>query len=454
MVAIAFVGASPKGKGVTMNILLFIMAFLLGFVAGVDLNLTNRIESTDITEIDWDEKNPPLWSLRPEEHFSLFSSNKAGIGPLGDDKEDPKYNPCEDRTRAPRLYKSFYGADCPPKFHYMSMSGRAAFTCEKWDVVNKELECATFCQTRTQFEWAEERPFPHSDCHYPVKCSISEHDSTAVGWGVSMGAKIGKALKAGVSGSYSQKQSHSYGRSYSVELNETLACGYFTFVAVKKMVCGILSEAVPGLRSYPSDDEGGVTQYCNVWGGPIVDGGHWALNHHSYCTNELWEIDNKQGKRVPDGVFIFVYTDCKTRTPMPMEYQSDIYKKKGVALDHLTVRSLHDSWIWNDCYFYDLGKENGKYKTLFMHGSGFSDDQIGGHNGEGLMKKIADCAGGDIKNAKFSWYDSGYPGDDAKLRGAVWLIRAEMPKGMNGGCVGQAIMDAGGKTVDQCRDGS
>jgi hypothetical protein len=40
-------------------------------------------------------------------------------------------------------------------------------------VLNIVDGCNAFCQVRTTFDYATESPFPKSDCHYPLKCSLS-----------------------------------------------------------------------------------------------------------------------------------------------------------------------------------------------------------------------------------------------------------------------------------------
>lgn len=42
-----------------------------------------------------------------------------------------------------------------------------------------------------------EAPFPRSDYHYPLKCSLSASSSTSWPWNFSPSIKIGKAVKIG-----------------------------------------------------------------------------------------------------------------------------------------------------------------------------------------------------------------------------------------------------------------
>lgn len=68
-----------------------------------------------------------------------------------------------------------------------------------------------------------------------MQCSISESSSTSYSYGVSISSKVGKALKVGVSGSFSYGTSTAYGRSWSSQ-PEPGQCGYFTWVPIIKNV--------------------------------------------------------------------------------------------------------------------------------------------------------------------------------------------------------------------------
>ncbi|KAJ3943262.1 hypothetical protein N0V92_013727 [Colletotrichum tropicale] len=436
--------------------------------AGVDLNLTHHIEPANnksVDKVDWN--NPPMWAIRPEDRAAFLAGGPSALSlPKRPNHEGDITPPCED-NQSHKLYYTYYEIDCPAKLHTdgKRIATSSSGACEKWNEFNDHLECASFCQAETTFEWAEERPFPHSDCHYPIACGITESDSTSYSWGISLKPKLAwiKALKFGVSGGYHQSQSTSTGRKFDIELNEEKKCGYFTWVPIKKTVCGVLSESKPGLKTkWVMTDDGYLeVGYCDVSEGPGTEEDPEAVTDGNYCTSMPWYIQTPSKKMVPDGTVLFVYTDCNDRSPLPMEQQDPIYAKSGVALHSLTVRALHDSWIKNFCRFeknipwFDpaTGKTD-KYKTLYLLGTGFSDNQIGGEDGKGLIEKITACAKGDIKEVAFGWIDFGHPDDDNELRGAYWSLRARMPKTMDGGCVGDVLMDIGGTTVDRCGDGS
>lgn len=187
-----------------------------------------------------------------------------------------------------------------------------------------------------------------------------------------------------------------------------------------------------------------VTYTCNRKKGPRNFGNH--------CSSQLWLIKNTGNARnpdemIPDGTLLFVYTDCATRRPLPMELQDPVYRSPGVALDHDTISAMQESWVWNTCYFWDMNVAG--ERALYIRGSGFRDDKIGS-NGELLLEKVKACAGGNLKNHKFTWYDNGKPEDSAKVRGATWLFEGDVPDTIRPGCVGEAVMEVGGVTQDQC----
>jgi hypothetical protein len=69
----------------------------------------------------------------------------------------------------------------------------------------------------------------------------------------------------------------------------------------------------------------------------------------SHCVDDMrgrdiYSVENL--RKAPSGAFdgttIFVYTDCETRLPLPMDQQkSSIYKMPGVALSHVQHASLY-----------------------------------------------------------------------------------------------------------------
>lgn len=58
----------------------------------------------------------------------------------------------------------------------------------------------------------------------------------------------------------------------------------------------------------------------------------------NYCVDDLRQWPDG----TVDGATIFVYTDCMTRLPLPMHYQTSIYRLPGVALDRGERSSTQD----------------------------------------------------------------------------------------------------------------
>lgn len=72
----------------------------------------------------------------------------------------------------------------------------------------------------------------------------------------------------------------------------------------------------------------------------------------NYCVDQLWNIKDKtSGKEVPDGITIFVHTNCSTREPLAMEKQDSAYAAPGVALDKQRIQKVQQDWVWNSCSF-------------------------------------------------------------------------------------------------------
>lgn len=145
-----------------------------------------------------------------------------------------KQNVC-DQTEGtwPVLYHKYTEEDCPAPNHF----DPNGIDCEyqKIEAGNGDLDCGSFCQLTTVFEYGVESPFPMSYCNYPITCSISESDSTSWDWGIGFSPKIGKLLKIGISGNYGESRGTSTGRSWSFK-PELGQCGYFSFVPIKKTV--------------------------------------------------------------------------------------------------------------------------------------------------------------------------------------------------------------------------
>ncbi|KAF4844767.1 hypothetical protein CGCSCA4_v007188 [Colletotrichum siamense] len=222
--------------------------------------------------------------------------------------------------------------------------------------------CTSFCQIRTYFEWSEKRSFPHSECHYTIKCGMTESESTSWSyrWGGTGKVQYEKALNIGITGSYS---------------------------------C----------------EEG-------------------AEHIGNYCAYQMWNIKHN-GKQVPDGVIIFVWTNYLTRQALPMDKQDPAYRVPGVALDYLD--------------------KDGK-RRLFMRGSGFRDDMIG-TNGEKLFEGVKKCTQNKMEDASCGRYYNGYPSDSPKVQGATWLFKADVLEKSGPDCFGRHLMLMGAVTQDKCQ---
>ncbi|KAJ5008113.1 hypothetical protein K4K48_008239 [Colletotrichum sp. SAR 10_66] len=160
----------------------------------------------------------------------------------------------------------------------------------------------------------------------------------------------------------------------------------------------------------------------------------------------MWNI-NHNGKQVPDGVIVFVWTKCLTREALPMDKQDPAYRVPRAALDVKTLQSLQQGWVWNTCYLWDVDK-NGK-RRLFMRGSGFRDDMIG-TNGEKLFEGVKKCTQNKMEDASFDRYYNGYPNDSPKVQGATWLFKADVPEKSDPDCFGRHLMLMGAVTQDKC----
>ncbi|KAK2779721.1 hypothetical protein CKAH01_03069 [Colletotrichum kahawae] len=266
---------------------------------------------------------------------------------------------------------------------------------------------------------------------------MKESKSTSVGWSVSVTPKVGKFLKAGISGGWSENWSTAYGRTWTVRLEEG-QCGYFTFVPVKKEV-----RTWPG----PPDSPPWYDFYC--------DKGKDAAEHRgNICIDELWMISSGSGKLIPDGAIIFVYTDCQTRQPLPMDKQDPIYSSPGVALDGKTIDSIQQAWVWNSCEIVDI--EGSGDRRLIMRGSGFRDENIG-EDGTALTRDVVSkcdvysiMGAHTTKDVKFHFYERGKPDYSPKDQGAAWEYTATVHPMTDPGCIGKMLMDIGATRKDKC----
>ncbi|KAK2060370.1 hypothetical protein LY76DRAFT_625243 [Colletotrichum caudatum] len=460
MEAIGFSAASSKGKGVMVGFFLIVEVLLLGVVGA-----PSQLDSKRVLPIEhnWDPVNPPLWSIRPEdlEFFTARKSTSVQNRDLDDkavgvtnlnytwDPHDPplwtvrpehrqkflrsaissqvdevtktfdKPDPCKNKDEPATLYRTYLSNECPPhrKFLPLEEGMGHANTCEGW---NKEKylyeSCTAFCQISTRFEWAQEVPFPHSECHFPISCGY-------------------KSTKIGITGGYTQSWSETEGRKFDVDLTEG-QCGYFSFVPVQKVVCGGLTQ--PEYRPKWYDFE-----YCKS--GP--------KNSH-ICVSQPWTIKSHRIKdpnyEIPDGTIIFVYTDCFSSRPLPMNKQDPVYQAPGVALHHDVLDGIQQGWVWNTCYIWNMGAKD--KLSLYIHGSGFKDSMIG-PEGKILIERVNHCArsvDGVVSGVEFNWYYSDSPDEDAKMTGAMWVLMADVPSNIRPGCLGDAMMELGGSTKDKC----
>ncbi|KAK1988860.1 hypothetical protein LZ30DRAFT_683583 [Colletotrichum cereale] len=480
MVVFSFYAASSMGKRVMVGVFLLVEVFLLGvagapsqsngkelplgynwdpanpplwsirpedrefFTVGKSYSLQNRgtdakVASATPFNYTWDPQDPPPWTIRPEHRNNLLgntmSSQEAKAA-----KGNNEPVPCENKDRPAKLYEVYGVDECPPNYRFLPLEKGMGFadTCEEWNTYFYFLtQCTTFCQTTTRFEWAQEVPYPHSECHFPIQCGLSESDSTTTGWSGGLSTKVQpmKALKIGITGGWSYSYGDAEGKKFDVQLTEG-QCGYFTFVPVKKVVCGGLTEPAETPRWYD-------LSVCKSY-----------PKNSRQCDNQLWKIKgqrlNKADYEIPDGTIIFVYTDCLTRMPLPMSKQDPVYQAPGVALHHEALHRIKEGWVWNTCYMWNMGVKD--KLSLYIHGSGFSDSMIG-PEGKKLTERVNHCvraAEGVISDVEFTWYHSGTPGEDPKKTGAMWIFMADVPSNIRPGCLGDAMMELGGSTKDQC----
>ncbi|KAK6845326.1 hypothetical protein PG995_015436 [Apiospora arundinis] len=319
-------------------------------------------------------------------------------------------DPCDGVGATPILYHEYTSADCVPPFP-LNPDG----SCSSWG--NYAYDCITYCQTNTTFDYAVEVPFPRSECHWPVKCTLSESSSTTWSWSFSMSPKVGKAVKLGASGSYSQSYGTTKGRSWAFEPNPG-ECGYFTFVPVRKTVCGTLSQSIP------------------MWEDGIWTCAPQVVNTDNYCAPGIWYDSNGD----PDGVIIFVRTDCLTRQPLGPEVQDPVYNMPGVPMDRGTLAAMMQSWVDDSCSADVVNNADGTETASFeINGRGFTDGQLGG-NGEKLQGGLQGC--GTLSSWVFTWTVTNGTYD--------WNATGDVTGSSAKTCIGNALVAVGGSTPDQC----
>ncbi|KAI8262937.1 hypothetical protein K4K58_000327 [Colletotrichum sp. SAR11_239] len=383
-------------------------------------------------KFDWDPSDPPLWTIRPEER-ATFLSNKTFF------LEKRASVPCEDRDKPADLYRQYGDADCKPTLKLQSDG-----SCQSWDKVyngkGTQVKCMSFCQIRTYFEWSREQPFAYTKCHYPLACNLTTNDTVPLGSWKKSGSNLDQALEVGISGGYGSKSDlefYAQGQNWSLDMKEG-QCGYFTFIPVKKITCGTLSESVWKTGTSCSTSK--------------KDGANHKIN---YCVDQFWNIKDKtSGKEVPDGITIFVHTNCSTREPLAMEKQDPAYAAPGVALDKESIQKDQQGWVWNSCSF-TWFQDQRKLK-VFIRGGGFRDDKIAS-DGDKLASAITKCSGdAGILDSTFQWFYNDYyrfntkfPEPRPKEVGASWFFSAIVPAKTSPKCVGDALVGMGG-FKDQC----
>ncbi|KAK1585516.1 uncharacterized protein LY79DRAFT_591377 [Colletotrichum navitas] len=443
MEAISFSAPSSKGKGVMVGFFLLVEVFLRGVTGAPsqpDSKKSSPVQNRDSDaktaastplNYTWDPRNTPLWTVRPEDR------QKAS-------KSDDEPDPCANKDRPATLYKTYENNECPPKRKFLPLERGMGFadTCEEWNTERYlQYACTTFCQTSTRFEWAQEVPFPHSACYFPIFCGLSEDDSVKLGWNMGGNFKIQfiKALKIGMTGGYSHDWSESESRKFDVDLAES-QCGYFTFIPVKRIIWYVCC-----LQAFILQTPDHVDLFSFRCGITEPD-----------CPPRWYDFGScKAGPKnthlcISNGTIIFVYTDCFSRRPLPMNKQDPVYHAPGVALHHDVLDGIRQSWVGNTCYMWNMGTE-GKL-SLYIHGSGSKDSMID-PEGKKLIERVNHCArsvDGVISRAEFNWYYSGYAGEDPKMTGAMWVSVADVPSNIRRGCPDDAMMELGESTKDKC----
>lgn len=320
-------------------------------------------------------------------------------------------NPCDGVGAVPKLYHEYREDECPAPSHLVDPNG----ICE---TAKQFPECIGFCQVRTNFFYATESPFPRTDCHYPLKCSLSTSASTSWSWSFSPSIKIFKAIKIGISGSYSRSGGSTEGHSWEFEPNPG-ECGYFTFVPIMKDTCGSLTSCTSVLEL-----GGCFTDYVTI---------------PNYCVPQVWMIDGK-----PDGTVIFVKTNCLTREPLGPEFQDPIYQQPNVALPRSVSASIQKGWAENTCKITSQQTtESGILFTFEIRGVSFAYDQVG-EQGENLKSNLDNCtANKGVTSWTFTWTRDD-PNFDF-MAGGVAYGSNEVPN-----CIGDSVIKVGGVMRDDC----
>ncbi|KAK8086785.1 hypothetical protein PG994_001759 [Apiospora phragmitis] len=345
-------------------------------------------------------------------------------------------NPCDGVGATPVFYHEYLGDVCPPPFP-LNPDG----SCSQW--ANYAYDCISYCQINTTFDWATESPFPVLSVIIQPS-AISARASQLAGmksfeasWSFGFSPKVGKAIKLGVSGGYSQSYGTSQGRSWSFDPKEG-ECGYFTFVPARKTTCGTLSQ------SSPMWQDGVWTCAPNV------------VNTANYCAPGVWY--DSAGD--PDGVILFVRINCLTREPLGPEFQDPVYNSMlslsyvteailvmhlpGVPMDRGLLATVMQGWVDDTCSASLVSSNSDGTQTAAfdIHGKGFSDSQLG-DNGANLNAGLTSC--GTLASWVFNWTPDNGTYD--------WAATGTVTGTSVKGCIGDAVVAAGGSTKSNCDSG-
>ncbi|KAJ6190269.1 hypothetical protein N7519_000290 [Penicillium mononematosum] len=231
--------------------------------------------------------------------ISLFLSVHVTGAPQDHDRALLRRDVCDGMNSMPVLYHDYLSEVCPPKYLNNSEG-----ICDHMDYQSNS--CVAFCQLRTRFVYGKEFPLDVW-CNGPP-CIIADFTKTMTR-SVDIKPQFEKGLNDGISGGWQSKTTAdvgAQGMSYEMPLKDG-QCGYWSWIPTKKTVCGTMS-------------------YQQTEAHRCMGDMHTSID---YCVDDL--------RRYPDGTVdgetIFVYTDCTTRLPLPMDQQTSIYRLPGVALD-------------------------------------------------------------------------------------------------------------------------
>lgn len=195
---------------------------------------------------------------------------------------------------------------------------------------------------------------------------------------------------------------------------------------------------VPDIANVSLTAISGVLTY-----GTTADWWENCLNPYSidlFCAEQVWEIDNK-----PDGVVLFVKTDCVTLAPLPMDQQDPVYGLPGVALDRGVLSTMMSDWANDTCKTWLKTTPRGYQKAYEIHGKDFAEGPLG-VNGANLKEKLDACGVSADPSCQWAFcYTPDDPYFDWMVTGCIAMPTESKPT-----CIGDALMAVGGKYRDQC----